>query len=256
MRRRAFTLIELLVVVAIIALLISILIPSLSRARQTAKTAVCSSNMRGLMQALYLYAGEHQDQLVSAGLGHGGSSDEQAAWINTLKKEYGENTVIARCPADVSDAWETPVKPNPAAGGENMNPGGTPPQPEDAQPILRRTSFGTNYYIVANIAGRGPYNKLGMIKKPGTTIFMVELAEVGPFATSDHVHPETWWSNPRVLASHEMALNRHNKKANHSFFDGHVGTLVFEETYDIDNGRSSLRKIAWKRNYYDPDVAR
>jgi prepilin-type N-terminal cleavage/methylation domain-containing protein len=59
--RPAFTLIELLVVVAIIALLISILLPSLSRAREQGKQTKCVANLRSIGGAMHQYFTDHKD---------------------------------------------------------------------------------------------------------------------------------------------------------------------------------------------------
>jgi prepilin-type N-terminal cleavage/methylation domain-containing protein len=63
MPRRGFTLIELLVVVAIIALLIAVLLPSLGRARERAKRSACLSNLHQTHLAFVLYAQDNNDQV-------------------------------------------------------------------------------------------------------------------------------------------------------------------------------------------------
>jgi len=58
--RRAFTLVELLVVIAVIALLASLLLPALTRAKEVANSVKCKSNLRQLGTALAIYIGDHQ----------------------------------------------------------------------------------------------------------------------------------------------------------------------------------------------------
>lgn len=63
-KRCGFTLIELLVVISIVSLLMSILLPSLRKAREQAKRVECMSNLRSIGQGLYIYAQDHDGRLV------------------------------------------------------------------------------------------------------------------------------------------------------------------------------------------------
>jgi prepilin-type N-terminal cleavage/methylation domain-containing protein/prepilin-type processing-associated H-X9-DG protein len=68
-KRFGFTLIELLVVVAIIAVLVALLLPALSKARDSARTVVCSNNLRELGKGFWMYAQEYQDRMIPVAFG-------------------------------------------------------------------------------------------------------------------------------------------------------------------------------------------
>ena len=86
MSQRAFTLVELLVVVAIIALLVSILLPALSKATEQARSAVCKSDLTQWGLAAVIYTQNYDGIMVThrgASLPSGGY-DSWRAWMEQL----------------------------------------------------------------------------------------------------------------------------------------------------------------------------
>jgi len=129
-RRQGFTLIELLVVVAIIALLLSILLPALSRAKRHVREVMCRSNLRQLAVGYTSYAAEWKGFLPGSDLdatpdpaaphgyrtycwlgthpytsqwGYGGHDPQQAPQRGTLFAYCGRDTNVYKCPEDRLD---------------------------------------------------------------------------------------------------------------------------------------------------------
>src|SRR5688572_16159816 len=86
-RRRAFTLVELLVVIGIIAVLISMLLPALNRAREQARSAKCLSNLRQLAMGTIGYCNYNKGTFPGQG-GSGGGIN----WI-AWGSRPGEDTI-------------------------------------------------------------------------------------------------------------------------------------------------------------------
>ena len=170
--RHGFTLIELLVVVSIIALLIAILLPSLSKAKETARRAACGAQLHQIGAGLILYAGDYKQQLppgnatlrpgngIDANYIVGGAVPMGMAFLIT--RQYIPQAEVFYCPSwshpylqygqvnVSSDAWGHPV------GGL-----GGWPQPNEPGPTLYRgisymyrSTFGEQFNEPAHLTDR------------------------------------------------------------------------------------------------------
>jgi len=82
---RAFTLIELLVVIAILAILAALLLPTLSRAKESSKRAVCKNNERQIVLTMLMYSGENQGKFPK---GLRDDEYEHFSWLHTDVVNY------------------------------------------------------------------------------------------------------------------------------------------------------------------------
>jgi prepilin-type N-terminal cleavage/methylation domain-containing protein/prepilin-type processing-associated H-X9-DG protein len=215
-QQRTFTLIELLVVIAIIAILASMLLPALGKARDKAKAISCTNNFKQSALGFQMYAGDN-DGIYAITQNYSGKS---YPWLSTL---YGG--AVAANP----DA--TNYLSNPSSG---VCPAEVPYKITDVTSAANFFEcYGGLYSITTNIpqnirdelfapAGvSGVFIKTSKVRKPSELLLLSDSYRIRP-GKSNHLKQSYVIT---FQASDTMVHTRHNHQANFLFADGHAEPL-------------------------------
>ena len=242
---RGFTLIELLVVVAIIALLISILLPSLSRARAVARITKCMANQKTFINANVMYANETQDLYVPLHYKWGPGNFNRVEWMENYRYRVLLGTQV----------------PNPNGNNESGgNFGGLncPDVPEN-RINDRGKNYAWNWYYgptVTSVDGRnvsgsppfwysyGPHIRRTKVVSPGMKMQFVDSSD-WHVPNPNKGNYVTNWDLFGELRSNEGGADgvltyRHLEGANISFFDGHGEYLPKQSVYHPTDNQTRL----------------
>ncbi|NLZ63197.1 MAG: type II secretion system protein [Lentisphaerae bacterium] len=215
MRTTRFTLIELLVVIAIIAVLASMLLPALGKARQKAQQATCSGNLKQVGIAVMMYIDEHDDWFPGMMQASGTFISDLSPYLRG-KTPLGASFIYAKSPSDVHVYWCPAYNP---ADASFVSGGHTYWYYHGCRAI--------NFYMRtthASVQGGGNelYTRLTHIKKPGHKMYFVD--SWGGTSFSANTYPF------KLTASVTSRLDgRHSGMVNALWADFHVEAKRSEE---------------------------
>ncbi|MGC9318959.1 MAG: DUF1559 domain-containing protein [Armatimonadota bacterium] len=214
MRRRGFTLIELLVVIAIIAILAAILFPVFARAREKARQASCTSNLKQLSLGLLMYMQDYDQRFVRTSANDmnawAAADNPYSVWYRAIMP-YVKNEQLYECPSDStpnSARWSTS-----ATTWDDW-----PADGATAYPATAGYEFALSYGVNHNFGGATEAD----VSYPAQTGMVFECEAVLSYESS------TW--EPR---GYIRSAARHNEMFNCGFFDGHVKSLP-ESQYQVN----------------------
>ncbi len=246
-RSAAFTIVELLVAVAIIALLLSVLLPALSGARAQAAAVVCASNLRQLVSANLYYSADHVDRLAPGAADfrinlhrwHGARSrvsepfePRGGALTNYLSDDDG---AIRRCPAlriELDDRDWRRFERN--AGGYGYN--------NDYLGVDLRWDPRGFWIRERDVVGA----RVDTMKLPTQTLMFADAALVnGELVEYSFAHPQFVPTQPTIRYNPSLHF-RHQDEANIGWSDGHVARRRFALSGDsIYGGSPEAERIGW-----------
>ena len=225
-KRSGFTLVELLVVVAIIALLISILLPSLSKAREAARAVGCSSNMKQFVIANQLYADEEDGYFVPIKTAH-------PSWTSWMYIDKFRAIMDWRPSGPIPDALQCPDRPELYAE----------PQMWGIGYGFNRSNLGVAYGD-ANVVHRESVRYGAEKTQFGESNYWRYTWGSADFGTRWDPFGELM---PAEGGTYPTIAYRHNEGTNWQFFDGHVEWVSKEESW----GDSATDRIQMHYVYED-----